>query len=275
VSEAGFRAMGTAWFLRAEGCAPAVLRKAQRRVTREERRFSRLDRRSALGRLNQDRTARDAVLASVVRDALAFASWTHGAFDPMPAAPGARLAPCAFEDGECPVPTPARPTVSVRGDEVRLLGSGTLDLGGIVKGWMVDEIARFLDDAGAEAYLVDGGGDVRVGMPMDALAWPLGAADGHVLRLRSRAVATASAPQGGCGGMSTHPLAAARRPAGGYVTATVVAPAAMTADVLGSALIAGGDAVLPALLQFGAEALLEREDGSRLMTPGLQGWMHP
>ncbi len=272
MSEGSFRAMGTLWFLRADGCAPAVLRRAQRRVTREEHRFSRLDRQSALGRLNQDRTSRDPVLASVVRDALAFSSWTHGAFDPMPADRGARLASRACEGDQCPQVAPAPPTVSVRGDEVRLLGPGTLDLGGIVKGWMVDQLARFLDDAGAEAYLVDGGGDVRVGMPADAPAWPMGTVDGHVLRLRSRAVATASAPHG-CPG--AHPLDAARRTAGGYVTATVVAPAAMTADVLGSALIAGGDAVLPALVQFGAEALLEREDGSRLMTPGLQGWMHP
>lgn len=272
MSEGGFRAMASVWFLRAEGCAPAVLRRAQRRVMREEHRFSRIDRQSALGRLNQDRTARDPVLASVVRDALAFASWTHGAFDPMPADRGARLSAPACE-GEGRRSASAHPAVSVHGDEVRLLGAGTLDLGGIVKGWVVDEIARLLDDAGAEAYLVDGGGDVRIGLPADAPAWPVGAADGHVLRLRSRAVATASVASGSAG--VGHPLTAARRPAGGYVTATVVAPAAMTADVLGSALIAGGDAVLPALVQFGAEALLEREDGSRLMTPGLQGWMHP
>jgi thiamine biosynthesis lipoprotein len=38
----------------------------------------------------------------------------------------------------------------------------TLDLGGIAKGWIADEISRFLQDNGAEHFLINLGGNVLV-----------------------------------------------------------------------------------------------------------------
>ncbi len=59
------------------------------------------------------------------------------------------------------------------GDDALRLGA--VDPSGLVKGWAVERAARLLEAAGAGAYSVNAGGDVRVrGCPTPASAWRVG-----------------------------------------------------------------------------------------------------
>ncbi len=284
MSETTFRAMGTEWFVRVDGCDSSILRCVQARVLREERRFSRFRGTSALSRLNLERRLHDPVVAGVVGRALRHQRRTRGAFDPTVGSEviaagydrtfGAIRPGCSLSATE-----PGNLDVRVCRGQVALSGTGNLDLGGIVKGWTVDEVARTLEAAGAEGYLVDGGGDIRVGgHPADAREWILGVADDYSVALNSGAVATSSSLRrrwATASGPAHHIIAPATgRPAEGpYVTAVVVARDAETADVLGTALIADAERALPAVAREGADVMLQHVDGHWSMTPEMNRWL--
>ncbi|HET7696637.1 MAG TPA: FAD:protein FMN transferase [Vicinamibacterales bacterium] len=80
---------------------------------------------------------------------------------------------------------------------VSLPGDLALDLGGIAKGWTVDQVALALAPLGPT--LVDAGGDLRVAGRPDRDPWPIGVQDAFnperdraVVRLRDGALATSS-----------------------------------------------------------------------------------
>lgn len=284
MTEATFQAMGTEWYVRVDGRASRTLRQVQALVHREECRFSRFRAASALSRLNVERRLHEPVVASVVRRALRHQRWTRGAFDP--AVGNAVIA--AGYDRSFEAIQPGRPPtversgnleVRVRRGQITLSGNGNIDLGGIVKGWTVDLVAQMLERAGAEGYLIDGGGDIRVGgRPADAAEWTIGVADDYRVSLNSGAVATSSSLRRRWAtesGQAHHIIAPVTgRPAeGSYVTAVVVARDAETADVLGTALIADADRTLPAVARFDADVMLQHADGRWLMTPGMERWL--
>lgn len=69
-----------------------------------------------------------------------------------------------------------------------------LDLGGIAKGKTVDYIAELLRCSGAKAFLVDGGGDIRVqGHPPGKKAWQIELPSGQLKSLTTGAIATSGA----------------------------------------------------------------------------------
>jgi FAD:protein FMN transferase len=154
MTEREFSAMGTSWWISAD--VPA-LEEAEAEVWSVERTLSRFLPESALSRLNARRAAIDPVLAEVTRVALNLSEITRGAFDPTL---GARLAELGYDRPFDEIGRPARarpfdgarPRVSVRGDRVRLEGSGALDLGGVAKGWTVDRVLSLLA-ARAEAVM--------------------------------------------------------------------------------------------------------------------------
>ncbi len=296
MNERAFRAMGTDWYVAADGAPPRVLAAVERIVRDEERRFSRFRPDSALSALNRDRVLREPVVAGVVREALRFHRRTRGAFDP---AIGAALiaagydrsfeslTPCADADGDaagsapssCATGDPRRPTIDVRRDTVRLRGEGFVDLSGIVKGWTVDRVAAHLRGAGATAAIVDGGGDIRVdgpcGAPGDGSArWPIGVGDGLVAWLAGGAVATSSTlhrrwavPGAAPGGGWAHHIIAPDRGAPAIAaarTATVVAADATTADVLATTLLVDLERGLDAVAHAGAAALIQDAGGWRM-----------
>lgn len=286
MTETTFRAMGTEWYVRADGCSPSVLRTVVTRVRREEHRFSRFRGASALSRLNTERRLHEPVVAAVVRRALRYRRWTRGAFDP---AVGSAVIAAGYDrtfeairpgSSVAPLP-PGHLDIAARGAQLTLTGSGVVDLGGIVKGWTVDEVARLLEAAGAERYVVDGGGDIRVGgRRTNAEQWTIGVANGHHVALTSGAVATSSALQRRwvtASGQAHHIITPTTgRPADGpYVTAVVVARDAETADVLGTALIADAPRTLPAVARMGADVMLQQLDGTWSMTPGMGRWLTP
>lgn len=118
-----------------------------------------------------------------------------------------------------------------------------LDLGGIAKGFILDEVLAVCVQAGIERALVDAGGDVALGLPPTGRdSWRVGVEgrDAPILALHSRAVATS-------GDAYQHleheglRLSHIIDPRTGWALtgragATVVAPTAMLADGLASAL---------------------------------------
>lgn len=281
--ERTFRAMNTEWWIAADG---GDLGGAEALVHEIEARLSRFRPDSALSRLNRERAATDPWLAEVVSLALEAHVLTGGAFD-------IRIADALVEAGYdrsfeqiATHPTSAaivmRPacgtSVTVRGDTVALTGRGTVDLGGVAKGWAVDRVAAHLAASGATSWFVDGGGDIRAaGLDGEGGPWLAGAADGQAVRLDGGAVCTSSTlrrrwPTNG--GMAHHIIdPASGLPAvTGVTTAVVVAEDAATADMLATALIASPARGLAAVRAVDGEAMVEH-DGRWEMTPGMGRWL--
>jgi thiamine biosynthesis lipoprotein len=276
-----FRAMGTQWWLLAEGGAPEALAAAEALVHAEERRFSRFRAGSALSRLNRKRQVDDRRLAAVMVEALAFREGLGGAFDP---AIGEAVLAAGYDrsfddlpDMSEERPAPARgPIIRVDGDRVTLTGDGAVDLGGLAKGATVDRVGELLADAGCSRFVIDGGGDIVVGgcsRGREPEAIGLGAG-GHAVRLTAGAVATSSAlerrwdtPAG-----TKHHIITPRSGVPSksrFAVATVVAPSGAVADAVATALVADPNAALPSLAAYGAEALLATANGEYQMTAGL------
>ena len=126
-----------------------------------------------------------------------------------------------------------------------------LDLGGIAKGFIVDEGIRHLAEAGIREVLVNAGGDIRASGGREQAPWRIGLRDpfrkGELLgifRVREGAVVTSGTyeryleTREGRFGHIVDP--ATGRPAAGLVSATVLAEEAAFADALATALIVMG-----------------------------------
>ncbi len=201
------------------------------------------------------------------------------------------LAPDAAA-GRSPSHTPGAPRAEPRDEawrQVRLdAGARTitlppntaLDLGGIAKGWAADEALRLLAPFGSA--LVDAGGDLAVGAPPpDTPGWPLGIldplrpdADVAAIQLSSCGLATSGTDHRRWqqrGRQQHHILdAVTGQPAAtDLLTASVVAPSAVEADIHALVLVAAGlDAAQTWLRdhpQLGA--LLVHNDGTPYQSP--------
>ncbi len=168
--------------------------------------------------------------------------------------------------------------VEVLGDVVTLEGVGALDLGGIAKGWTIDRVADAIEVAGHRDYVIDGGGDIRVGgCGGDGSPWAIGVGDGLVVHLSDEAVATSSTakrrwvtPSG-----EAHHVIDPRTglpSVTGVTNAVVVASDATTADALATAVVADPARGLRAVTALGGGALIE-QDGAWLVTPGMERWL--
>jgi thiamine biosynthesis lipoprotein len=119
------------------------------------------------------RASRD--LFTVLKSSEVFAHLSGGAFD-VTAGPLINLWRRARSTGELPTAQAiqaarmrtgySRLSLSEAEQSVLLKRAGmALDLGGIAKGYVVDQILKILRTAGIESSLVDAGGDVAVGAP--------------------------------------------------------------------------------------------------------------
>jgi thiamine biosynthesis lipoprotein len=273
-----FHAMGTAWWLEADATEESLIA-AEQLVHEQERRFSRFRGDSRLMRLNRLRELRDREVAEVTSLALELRALTSGAFDP---AVGSAVISAgydrSFDQIEGPVvrgPAPTAPRVTVRGDIVRLVDDGCIDLGGIAKGWTADQAARLLRERGASAVVVDAGGDVLVSkQDGDHDLIGLGI-EGYRVRLDHGAVATSSTLRRRwetVEGFAHHIIdpATLLPAAGRFVLASVVAPTAAIADALATALIADAQLALPAFAHTDAAALVLGDDGQCLVTEAMR-----
>jgi len=273
-----FRAMNSHLVLAAEGWAPDLARgfAAARAFLHDgEARLSRFSEDSELSRLN--RSAGEWFFASellfdLLQEARRLYDATGGLFDPtilealenvgydksmdrlrvegtarsfvdLPPAPG------RFEDIELRPETRA----------IRLPPGLRLDLGGIAKGWLAEGAARRLADY-ADVCAVNAGGDLfAIGYPSDETAWSIGLEDPRddqrvlaVLRAPPGAVATSSTWKRHWlqAGMPRHHLIDPRtgRPAQTvWISVTVLAPRAATAEAMAKALLIAGPEGAPSL----------------------------
>jgi len=207
-------------------------------------------------------------LWTVLRRAAQISPETNGAFD-VTVGPLVALWKRTWKRGRAPSEaelTAARALVSYRAvrvapnaPRVQLLRQGmSLELGGIAKGYAVDQAVVVLRHCGIRAALVDAGGDIRaLGAPAGREAWLIGIRDpsrpGKILRrallARDCAVATSGDYEqyGTRGGRRYSHILDPRtgRPVEGMASVTVVAPDAMTADAYAtSASVLGPKAAL-------------------------------
>lgn len=157
---------------------------------------------------------------------------------------------------------------------------GVLDLSGIVKSWAMAAAGDALRDRGAWNWCLNVGGDVLTeGVDHEGRPWIVGIADpadrARLLTAVSldddrRAIATSGSTERG-----DHIWGARALDENGFRQVTVIAPDIVTADVLATALVAGGrDYLDEATSRFPIEVLTVDRAGELLITPGMREAMH-
>ena len=238
-----FTSMGTVVSLRADGDADVVARSAAVAASV----FDRWDRRCSLHRTDSElsRVARGelalteagAELRNAYALAVAWRARTGGAFTPHRA-------------------------------------DGVIDLNGVVKAVAIAEAGDALQSMGVAGWGIDAGGDVLVSGPRaDGSSWLVGIVDpwerdrllsAIPLGADRRAVATSGIAERGEHIWSTtdgtDPV---------FVQVSVAAGDIVTADVLATAIVAGGEAALDELSsREPVDVLAVRRDGTMAATPG-------
>ncbi len=150
--------------------------------------------------------------------------------------------------------------------------TGGVDPTGLVKGWAVERALAVLRDAGMQAAMVNGGGDIAVfGTPGPGQSWRVGirhpwraGALAGVLEVTA-AVATSGSYERGP--HLVNPFTG--QPASRAASATITGPSLALADALATALAVGGDEVLAVVGGLdGYAGYLIRPDGSEAETGG-------
>jgi len=150
---------------------------------------------------------------------------------------------------------------------------GRLDPSGVVKGWAVEQARALLVVGGSTRHSVNGGGDVAVGRgPLSGRPWRVGVADpftpGRLLaavRVESAGVATSGTAERGA-----HVLdPATGAPVTALVSATVVGPSLLLADVLATAALVAGTGACDLLdAHPDHDWLVVGQDGRQRSSPG-------
>ena len=153
---------------------------------------------------------------------------------------------------------------------------GVIDLSGTVKAKAMEAAARVLDSSGEADWMLVAGGDILTRGTLDGLPWRAGVVDpddrGALLCAvelvgRRIALATSGTAERGEHIWRTGDPRAPQR----YRQVTVLADDIVTADVLATALVAGGPERCPELLnRFDIEAITVDYAGNLTATPGLQ-----
>lgn len=175
------------------------------------------------------------------------------------------------------------------GCRARLLRPGMrVGLGGIAKGWAVDQAARALRALGYRDFLLQAGGDLYAAGRRGDAPWLVEVRSPHAgpldalaaLELADQAFSTSGDSERFFerAGRRYHHVIDPRtcRPAEGGRSVTILAPSALEAEVLSKAvLVEGGAAGLAIATRGGAEALLVDGEGKLHATPGLAGRLQP
>ncbi len=283
------RAMGTDIEFRLDAApgpaADAAITRARWEIARGEALLSRFRPDSELSRLNHDRRLVDPSpeLVTVIDLAVAAREATGGPFDPfvhdaLVAAGYDRTFDEVSRDGaEHPVGTVQDTAVLTEGDTLRLVGEGSLDLGGIAKGFIVELAAEALSAAGP--CLVNAGGDIALrGTPRDG-GWTVGVPvpDGEiVVAVPAGAVATSGRDRRRWrrAGRERHHVI---DPATGapaetdILRVTAFAPTAVDAETRATSLFLAGDAdtAIAEADRDGHDAVVVTDDGRTLLTRGM------
>jgi|SRR5579863_762771 len=301
-----FFRMGTIWEIKAyastQRCEPA-LKEALAEVDRLDRLLSVYREDSELSRINRSakRTLLnlDTEVLWVISEAVRYASFSGGAFDPT-SGPLIRLWGFGSEGSKDTPPEPykireTRKRVgfqNLRTDGAdsrlqRLIDDVEIDLGGIGKGYAVDRVVRLLRDYGIERALVNCGSTAHaIGSPPGQEGWRIGIQHPRrpgklvgTIRIRDKAISTSGDYERFFtyrGKRFSHILdPRTGYPVIGMASVTVVAPSALAADGLSTAVFVLGAAPGKKLLERlpGVEAFIVPEEAR----PGLSyhatgGW---
>jgi FAD:protein FMN transferase len=241
----------------------------------------------------------NSVLFEVVKAALEAARQTGGAFDPtlldqLEAAGYDR----SFEKTALPRTIPARQPplrkyswqnihVDPACSTIYLPAGCRLDLGGIGKGWAVDQVSEILKYS--SGFAVDAGGDIRVGgRQAGGDPWTIGVADPfhensnlETVELKNGAVCTSTSQRRKwqMSGLWQHHIidpSTGRPTLSEVVSASVLAPTAVQAETLAKAAIVLGPREGLELLERQPEVsgLLVLQDGKVLMSQGFPEVIH-
>jgi thiamine biosynthesis lipoprotein len=271
--------------------AQAALAATVAELERLEALFSLFRADSWLSRLNQAGrvAAAPPEFTTLLRASLAMAAQTQGVFDPT-VQPLWQLYFDHFVVAGAPqAPTPAAVAqalarvdwrgVHIEGDAVSLARAGmALTLNGVAQGFITDRCTDVLRVHGFDRMLVDMGEPRALAAKPDGTAWRIGLADPRepsralrTLPVIDRAVATS----GGYGtrlddaGRFTHLINARNgMTAPAFESVTVIAPTALQADALSTAL-----ALMPAFDVATRQALLNRHPGCWAVCIDAQGQM--
>ncbi|MBI1952035.1 MAG: FAD:protein FMN transferase [Acidobacteria bacterium] len=262
-------------------------------VERLDRLLSHFRADSEIGRINRRAGKEETLVSSetleVIEKALHVSRLSGGAFDPT-IGPVFRL--WNFREGKIPPPAALRERLSlvdyrkVRLDRIRstvfLARSGMeLDLGAVAKGYAVDRASAVLRGRGIENFLINAGGDLRVGGGKGkGVPWEIGIrhprlSSGLIARLRltQAAVATSGDYEKFFlrGGERYHHILdpATGLPARKCQSVTVLAPEALPADALATAVfVLGPERGLDLVFRLeGVHVLLVNRRGNVLLSP--------
>jgi thiamine biosynthesis lipoprotein len=227
----------------------------------------------------------------VVNEGLDYSALTAGAFD-MTIAPLLNLYNSSFsETGAAPPRQEVRRALALVGSQYVQVSDSEIAFGkagmavtldGIAKGYIVDQAVEILRKRGATSVLVNAGGDMAsAGVGLGSDAWRIGLqdpriADGSlgVLRLRGESVATSGDyVQYFTTDMSLHHILDPRTGSSPEHTSgvSVVAPSAMAADALSTAVLVLGPRTGMELLDRldGIEGMIVAKDQTVLSSRGL------
>lgn len=188
-------------------------------------------------------------LCSVAAEALRIARLTDGAFDPT-------VGPVVSRFGFGPIQggTGAFSQIEVTSDTLRkAIPDLTLDLCGIAKGYALDRIAEALERSGVRDAMIEVGGEIRVlGRHPKGRQWIAAISDPSVLGFQAYRLVAPGAQALATSGHAVNGVAAPisvshiinpilQRPADtDLASVSVLAPTAMEADALATALCAAG-----------------------------------
>lgn len=203
-----------------------------------------------LGKLNRERETSDVELIAVINKAFSFHELTRGAFDPRVGELVRRygfvskVAPQSLPDSVSIYANAARQLRwEKNGDSYSLIGStATITLGGIAKGYAVDQVVALLKLRGCRSGMINAGGDLRAWGAPQSDPWHVGIEnpDGDdfltLLSFTDGALATSGSYRNRfiIDGFEIHHIldAGSGMPARGKKSVTIFAPDCMTADAL-------------------------------------------
>jgi thiamine biosynthesis lipoprotein len=256
------------------------------------------------GAAGQGWVALPADLCEVLAAAKAGAGRTGGRFDPTWAAlsdlwrfDGARAAPPSQEELEARCPLVGHGGLDLAAAPggacwARLARAGMrVGLGGIAKGWAVDEAARTLRALGHRDFLLQAGGDLYAAGRRGEAPWRVAVRSPHggpldtlagfaALDVEDAAFSTSGDSERFFerDGRRLHHVIDPRtcRPARGGQAASILAGTALEAEILSkAALVEGAPGGLALATGAGAEALLVDGEGRLHATPGLSARLRP
>ncbi len=177
------------------------------------------------------------------------------------------------------------PLLAIEGNRAFVEKGVKVDLGGIAKGYTVDKAAAKLRQRGVKHAIINAGGDVyAIGSRPDGKPWRVGVTnprqvEGMALAvyLQDQAIATSGDYQRFFihEGERYHHILDPRTgyPARGLASVSVIAPSAMEADALATAVFVLGRGQGLALVDSlpGVEAVLITDAGEILVSKGLEG----